>query len=386
MQVETEVVGQLLVVENVVEQPFVPRPQQDGVVLHVLVGAVRPEVPDEQAHRVVHVLHLAVRPRVAVLGRHEVPVGPAHVGVGDHEVGGDFLARGEAHPAGRLVLHEDLIDLRAVALRDVEVRKEVRQALHERAGAAHGVPHAPLALQMCDERVDGGRAERVPPHQQRVEGQHLPDLGVGDVLGDEAVHRAVALQLHHRRHDAEHVRHVVERHVAELLEADLEDLFAFFQEAPVPVHVLRREAADFLHHFVGVARVVEGGPVVEADAVEGVDGHELHVVLQVAPAEGPELLEQKRRGNDGGPGVERKAVLLEDARPAAGLIEAVEKRHPKATRPQSDGGREPAHSGPNDDGVGRVGPGRCRFGARVEGGVVAVGEAGEPTHASGLAG
>ena len=55
-----------------------------------------------------------------------------------------------------------------------------------------------------------------------------------------------------------------------------------------------REAGDFGAHGVGVAAVVEGGAVVEADAVERVHRAELDVVGEAPAAERPEFLEEER--------------------------------------------------------------------------------------------
>ena len=62
MQVEAEVVGEHLLPEDVVEEPAIARPEQDGVVRDVLVAALRAEVPDEEPHRVAHALDARVGP------------------------------------------------------------------------------------------------------------------------------------------------------------------------------------------------------------------------------------------------------------------------------------------------------------------------------------
>ncbi len=66
-----------------------------------------------------------------------------------------------------------------------------------------------------------------------------------------------------------------------------------------------------------VAGRVEMAAVEEAQAIERVHRHQLHVVGQVAAAGLPELLEDEGRGDDGGAGVEAEAILMDLAGAAA---------------------------------------------------------------------
>ena len=112
-----------------------------------------------------------------------------------------------------------------------------------------------------------------------------------DECRDEAVHAAPTAKAHQVGRDAGHVGPMEERHVAELLEADAVDLLAGDHEAVIAVDVVGCEAGDFGAHGVGVAAVVEGGAVMEADAVERVDGAQLDIVGEAAAAQGPKLFE-----------------------------------------------------------------------------------------------
>jgi hypothetical protein len=51
--------------------------------------------------------------------------------------------------------------------------EQLAERLDQRAGAAHRVPHAPLALEVVDHRVDAGGVERVAADEQRVEAEAL---------------------------------------------------------------------------------------------------------------------------------------------------------------------------------------------------------------------
>jgi hypothetical protein len=197
-----------------------------------------------------------------------VPVRPRGVGVGDDDVAGDDLTGGEAHSADGPALDEDLLDRGAVPDRAPEPLHQVHEAADERAGAADGKVNPPLSLEIRDQAVDGRRGERVATDEQRVKAQHLAQALVFYELRDEPVHGSVALELHHRRDDARHVRPLRERNVGELVEADGEDLLAHRDEALVPLEISRREPPDLGAHPLGVARVVERPPVVKADPIK----------------------------------------------------------------------------------------------------------------------
>ena len=80
------------------------------------------------------------------------------------------------------------------------------QALHQAAGAAHREVHAPAPLEKGDQAVDRGGGERIAADQQRMEAQHHAQPRIAHVLGDEAVHGAIALEAHQV---GQHPRHVV---------------------------------------------------------------------------------------------------------------------------------------------------------------------------------
>ena len=216
--------------------------------------------------------------------------------------------------------------------------------------------HATLALEPGDQGVDGAGGERVAADQERMEAEDGAQPVILDEFRDEAVDAAPAAEADEVGGDAGHVGPVQERHVAELLEADAVDLLAGGHEAVVASDVVGREAGDLGAHGVGVAAVVEGGAVVEADAVERVDRAEFDVVGEGAAAQRPEFFEEDRRGDDGGAGVEGEAVLAEDGGAAAGFGEALEDGDAVAAGAEPDGGGEPAEAAADDDGMrGEVG-------------------------------
>src|SRR4051812_4751710 len=110
----------------------------------------------------------------------QIAIYERRIGIGDDDVGLEMLApRNDARRAA--AGYQKLLNRRVEADIDVELPEQPYQASHDRAGpAARGV-HAPLALEPVDEQVDGRGAERVAAHEQRLEGEDLPQSLVADV-------------------------------------------------------------------------------------------------------------------------------------------------------------------------------------------------------------
>jgi hypothetical protein len=245
-------------------------------------------------------------------------------------------------------LDDDLLRLRRQLERAAERGEQLDQRAHDGAGAAAREPHAPFALEVGNERVDRRGGERIAADQQRMERQHHAQRLVADVLAHELPHRQVRAQPDHRRHDLEHVARARERDVAELLESDGEDLLRLAHEPSVAVDVAGGEARHFGVHALGIAGVVEHAAVGKTDAVERVDRHQLEVLLHLASGEREQLLEQKRRGDDGGPAVEREPGVAIDVGAPAGGVALVDHGDGKSARLQANGRGQPAEAGADD--------------------------------------
>ena len=87
----------------------------------------------------------------------------------------------------------------------------------------------------------------------------------------------------------------------------------------------------------------------ELDVVEGVDGDDFDVVLDVAPGSGKELVEHEGGGDDGGSGVEGEAVLFVDVGASAEFVAGFEEFDLVAAGLQADGGAETAKAAADDD-------------------------------------
>jgi len=226
---------------------------------------------------------------------------------------------------------------------------EAHEPLHHGPHAAHRKMHAPFAFEKRDQAEDRTGRERIATDEQRMETQKLAQLRILDVLRDKAVDRAVAFEPQQCRRDLDHVEERAEGLVDELFEADLENVLARFDEALEPGDVGRIEFCDLRAHAVGVARIVEAFAVLEADLIERINRAQRQIVRHLAPAQGPELLKHMRGRDDGGAGIEGKAVLAEDGSAPTGLFELLEHGHPVAARPQPDRGREPAEAAADHD-------------------------------------
>lgn len=87
----------------------------------------------------------------------------------------------------------------------------------------------------------------------------------------------------------------------------------------------------------------------ELDVVEGVDGDDFDVVLDVATCSGEEFVEHEGGGDDGRTGVEGEAVLLVDVGATAELIAGFEEFDLVAASLEPDGGGEATEATSDDD-------------------------------------
>ena len=125
--------------------------------------------------------------------------------------------------------------------------------------------------------VDGGHAQRVAAHQQRLEREHLLHLGVAEILAGKAEQRPHRVQFHQVRHHFQHGRHVSEVGVAQLQKAALEDGAGVLVEALVARRVFGGQVADLAAGRFGVAVVIEIRGVVEINAVKRQNGPQFDV-------------------------------------------------------------------------------------------------------------
>ena len=276
-------------------------------------------------------MHVGVR-------HHQVEL--LRAGVGRHAVGAAVAVRRFDPPDG---------------CREPELAPDLLVELHESADERARCPareeDAPVPLEVVDEGVDGARLEGVPAHEERVEAQRLAQVVVLDEALDGAVDRAVGPQANEVGGHLHHVREAQERHAGQLLVALDEDLPRVRDEGAVASDVARREPPDLLLHVLLVAVVVEGDAVGPGQAVEGSHRQHLDVVGHPPAGHREELLEALGRGDDGGAGVERVALVPVDVGAAPGEVALLEENGADAAGLEPDGGGEPAEAAPDDGGA-----------------------------------
>ena len=138
----------------------------------------------------------------------------------------------------------------------------------------------------------------------------------------------------------------------QLLESDSKDLLGHPDEAVVPLDIAGRQTAHLGPHALGVTRIAEHLAVVEADQVKRVDGTQVDVVGERAPAYLPQLLEQERRGDHRRPRVERETVLAEHTGSAAGLVMALHDVHVVSACHEPNSRGQAAEACSDDNGTG----------------------------------
>ncbi len=212
MQIEAEILGQHLALEDVVEQLAVARPDQDRVVARRRRsgGACRNT--------------RGTGPSNNSRGRscdRSSAAAPTRAGDGDRSRRNrrwrrrcrrrssrrSPAARPVAAPFSTMMASTSQLQRTSSAL----ALDQVDEARDERAGAAHGEMHAPALLQRGDQAVDGAGAERIAADQQRMEAEDGAQALVTEMLRDQRIDAAIALQAHEVRRDARHVERRTKR-------------------------------------------------------------------------------------------------------------------------------------------------------------------------------
>src|SRR5690242_15391186 len=115
MEIEAEILGEDLLLEDVVEQAAIARAEEDRVMRDLGVTTSRSEVPDEEPHRVAHLLDASIRPFPAHRGIQQVAIRPRGVGVRHDDVRRERLTGRETNADRAPSVDEDPIDRRVTA-------------------------------------------------------------------------------------------------------------------------------------------------------------------------------------------------------------------------------------------------------------------------------
>ena len=118
------------------------------------------------------------------------------------------------------------------------------------------------------------------------------------------------------------------------------------------LHIGRVEGGDLRQHGCVVVAVIKVRAVVKADAVEGGHQAQVDMVFHVFAAQGEQLFDQVRQGDDGRARVEGEAVLLVHISAAASHVELFEHLYLVALDAEPDGSGQATKASANDDGAG----------------------------------
>ena len=145
-----------------------------------------------------------------------------------------------------------------------------------------------------------------------------------DELADVPIDAAVGLQTDQIGRHFEHICGVGEWLVDER-HARVKDLLGRGHEALIAIFVLGVPTVDLAQDEVMIAVVTEVIALIVKETVEGIACHQLEIVFSLFTGYFPDLIEEKRRGNDCGPAVELEAIDLVGVGSATQFVSFLEK-------------------------------------------------------------
>ena len=151
VQIQTKIIGQVVLVEDVFQQSLVSWAQQHHVVGHIVESFVGAKVPNKQTHGISATFNLGVGPYLSVLRLNKVFVGPCGVGIGDHHLGMNAFTCHKRHPTGLAILDIDALNLRVGPDTPAHVLNQTYHAADQSARTTHGPVHTVASLKCIDE-------------------------------------------------------------------------------------------------------------------------------------------------------------------------------------------------------------------------------------------
>jgi hypothetical protein len=179
-------------------------------------------------------------------------------------------------------------------------------------------------------------------------------LGVLDVLGHQAVDGAPSLHASQIGHGLDHIAKGFKRHHAELDEAKLETFLRRHHQVFETLHVFWAELRNLREHLLVVVAVIKMRPVVKTDPIERRHQTQVDMVFHLPTAQGEELGNQVRQGDDGGTRIKRKTILLVHVSTAPGGIQLFQHLNAIAFHAQTNRGSQSAKSRANHNRRGRT--------------------------------
>ena len=313
--------------KDVAHETPVSGPHDDRVVGEPRIAPAHAQIEEEAAHRLMNARETLVGPAAAGHMAEQPPVGVSDIGVAHDDVGGKegpgFRASAGPRDADARHLPPPHLHAHRRRLRVHDAADLAEDGLQGGDQAVHppaGVPHAAFLLQVRDHEEDGGRAERVASEKQGMKRVQETVSPVVEVACHGAGDRPPGVQAGHPGREPDHGGERVEGASAQSLgdhgvmngpEIGVEGL-----EACGIARVVQRHRRL---HALDVRGVVEPGAVVKPDPVEGIERHQGDVVAQAPPGRREHVLENRRRRDQAGAGVEHVSVPAQLARPPSEL-------------------------------------------------------------------
>src|SRR5690348_5725409 len=136
----------------------------------------------------------------------------------------------------------------------------------------------------------------------------------------------------------------MKRPVREPRVADVKDSPRSSRQPPIAVHVARFEARDLIEQTILVLDEIEPAAIGKEQPIERIERDEVHVFSAVRAEQREQLVDEIWRGDHGRPHVEREAVALDHARPAADPIQRFDYGYAISARSEANGSRQAAET------------------------------------------
>ena len=177
-------------------------------------------------------------------------------------------------------------------------------------------------------------------------------LGVLNVLGHQAVDGAPGLHARQVGQGLDDIGDGLKGDHAQFLKAQLKAALGGLHQVFKALHIGGVEGGNLREHGRVVVAVIKVCAVVKANAVERRHQAQIDMVFHVFAAQGEQLFDEVRHGDDGRASVEGEAVLLVHISAAPCHVKLFKHLDLVALDAEPDGGGQATKAGANDDGAG----------------------------------
>ncbi len=281
MQVEREVLGQAITIEDLIDQFTVARAEADGVVSQLVMMMIQAKIEHKQgvAHALV-LQCLSLSHRRGMLTQ-QIMVGVNHVCVGGDGAGREYPAIFEMDSRNPVFLRFQPGHAGIQFHFATQILEQFHHALHQCARAAAREPDPPFTFQRMNQRVDGGGGKGIAAHQQRVKGERLTQVFILNVACHLAVNTAPGLQFCQLRRGTQHVAEREKRHGAQFQIAFGEHGAGVSQKTAIAFDITRIKGGDLRFQFGLIVVITEDPAGLPAETIKGPDRQQLNIVSEL---------------------------------------------------------------------------------------------------------